>query len=48
MTSTPIAEDFDDISRRLKELEREKAQRLEQPVASDEPVKMDWQDYYFG
>ena len=37
-----IAEDFDDIAQRLKELEREKAQRIErQPIAADEPVKME-------
>jgi hypothetical protein len=48
VSSTPIAEDFDDISRRLKELEREKAQKLEQPSAADVPVNMDWQDYYVG
>jgi hypothetical protein len=49
MSATPITEDFDDIAQRLKELEREKAQRIErQPIAADEPVKMDWLDYYAG
>jgi hypothetical protein len=48
VSTSPIAEDYDDIARRLKEIEGEKAKTPEQPAAADEPVKMDWLDYYVG